>query len=93
MEQPDESIVVESRLVIHRGYADPPFTATSFVIDVGHGFSSQLVQLIPIPKAGKSCRVRKVETMHIAGSNHVEVTFDVENETDLAQLAYTLFVT
>jgi hypothetical protein len=92
MEQPDEFLVVESRLVIHRGYADPPFTGNSFIIDVGHSFSSQLVQLIPIAKAGKSCKVKKVTTKQIE-KNQVEVTFDVENAAELSQLAYTLFVT
>jgi hypothetical protein len=93
MEQPDAFLVVESRLVIHRGYADSPFTANTFIIDVGHSFSSQLVQLIPIPKAGKSCKVKRVTTRQLEKTNQVEVTFDVENATELSQLAYTLFVT
>lgn len=90
---PDQGLGVDSRLVIHRGYFDGPFGSGSFRIDVGHAFSGQLVQLIPIPKAGKSCTVNQVTSAPVSGQNHVLVKYNIQGESDLSQIAYTLFVT
>lgn len=90
---PDAGLGIDSRLVIHRGYFDGPFGSGSFKIDVGHEFSGQLVQLIPIPKAGKSCIVNQVTSAPVSGQNHVLVTYSIQGESDLAQIAYILFVT
>jgi hypothetical protein len=85
-------LVVDSRLVIHRGYFDGPFGTKTFTIKVGHEFAGQLVHLIPVPKPGKSCTVKKVTSKRV-GQDEVEVIYDIQAEGDLAQLAYTLFVT
>jgi len=92
-EQPDASLGIDSRLIIHRGYFDGPFGTGSFTIDVGHEFSGQLVQLIPIPAAGKSCTVSQISSEPVLGTNHVKVTYQIQGKGDLVQLAYTLFVT
>ncbi len=88
----DTPLGVDSRLVIHRGYLSGPFSG-SFTIDLGHPFSGHLVQLIPIPKAGKSCTVQHVSSGPATAQNHITVTYTIQSVSDLAQIAYTLFVT
>jgi hypothetical protein len=89
----DDALGVDSRLVIHRGYVNGPFSSGSFTIDVGHPFSGHLVQVIPIPKAGKSCVVQKVSSALTTVPNQLSVTYSIQSENDLAQIAYALFVT
>jgi hypothetical protein len=89
----DATLGVDSRLVIHRGYFGGPFSSGSFTIDIGYPFSGHLVQLIPIPTAGKSCVVKQVSSEPVPGNNQVAVTYNIQNAGDLAQIAYTLFVT
>jgi hypothetical protein len=91
--KPEEFLVVDAPLSIHRGYFNGPFDTGEFLIDIGFNFGGALVHLTPISKGTRPCTINSVATNKIAGTTQLRVSFDVNNSTQLVQIAYTLFVT